>query len=112
DPPPSAVVEEGLGYGTVDGVPRDLQGSLRFPDALDLLAEEAAEEAEPEPDPTEYSELQERRRRLAAIDADLAAVHASLPPRSTLLVAGISVEAGASSLNAALLHGPGPDGTD
>ncbi len=112
DPPPPAVVEEGLGYGTVDGVPRDLQGSLRFPDALDLLAEEAAEEAEPEPDPTEYSELQERRRRLAAIDADLAAVHASLPPRSTLLVAGISVEAGASSLNAALLHGPGPDGTD
>ena len=117
DPPaPTTVVEEPVadGAGTVDGVPRDLQVPLRVPgvpDAPDALDDLLTEENEPEPDLTEHSELRERRERLAAIDEDLAAVRATLPPGSTLLVAGISVEAGASRLNAALLHGPGPDGT-
>ena len=111
DPPAPEPVGDELvdGTGTVDGVPRDLQVPLRLPGDTDPFDDE--EEVEPEPDLTETSELQERHERLAAIDRDLATIQATLPPDSTLLVAGISVEAGASRLNTALLHGPGPDGT-
>ncbi|MEY9213939.1 hypothetical protein NI17_022225 [Thermobifida halotolerans] len=103
DPPLSAAVEKELAENG------DTAADADSADALDGLVEE---EDEPEPDPTEYSELRERRERLAAIDEDLATVRATLPPKSTLLVAGVSVEAGASGLNAALLRGPGPGGED
>ncbi len=89
DPPAPEPVGDELvdGTGTVDGVPRDLQVPLRLPGDTDPFDDE--EEVEPEPDLTETSELQERHERLAAIDRDLATIQATLPPDSTLLVAGI-----------------------
>ncbi|WP_017558149.1 hypothetical protein [Nocardiopsis baichengensis] len=62
-------------------------------------------EAEPEPDPVQH---EDRLEALSAIDDRLAEVVDALPEDATLMVAGVSVEAGPSNLNAALLHGPGP----
>ncbi|NYE45287.1 hypothetical protein HDA32_000407 [Spinactinospora alkalitolerans] len=74
------------------------------------IDEDAVEEQEePEPDPIQDAD---RVERLSAVDAQLGTVLDSLPPGSVLMVAGVSVEAGASNLNAALLHGVGPDGED
>nr|WP_285758795.1 hypothetical protein [Nocardiopsis ansamitocini] len=72
--------------------------------------DEVEEEEEPEPSPGSAEDRQNRQDRLESLDADIAAVRATLPPGATLMVAGISVEAGTSSLNAALLHGVGPAG--
>ncbi|MBB6173633.1 hypothetical protein HNR23_003693 [Nocardiopsis mwathae] len=65
-------------------------------------------EDEPEPDPIQH---EHRLEALAAIDDELGRVLDVLPDDATLMVAGVSVEAGESNLNAALLHGPGPGGT-
>ncbi|GAB3207247.1 hypothetical protein GCM10027294_13060 [Marinactinospora endophytica] len=75
-------------------------------DAEDAAASDAEE---PEPDPVQDAD---RLERLASVDEQLGTVLADLPPGSTLAVAGVSVEAGASNLNAALLHGIGPNGED
>ncbi|ASU86056.1 hypothetical protein CDO52_05805 [Nocardiopsis gilva YIM 90087] len=64
-------------------------------------------EEEPEPDPIQH---EDRLEALAAIDDKLGQVLDLLPKNTSLMVAGVSVEAGASNLNAALLHGPGPQG--
>jgi hypothetical protein len=63
---------------------------------------------EPEPDPPQDDD---RTAALAGIDAEVGRVLDLLPPGSPVMVAGVSVEAGSSKLNAALLHGPGPGGT-
>nr|WP_241484965.1 hypothetical protein [Nocardiopsis potens] len=68
----------------------------------------ANSEEEPEPEPGPVQERQ-RREALADADAELGRVLDELPEGATLMVAGVSVEAGASRLNAALLHGPGPE---
>jgi len=68
----------------------------------------ANSEEEPEPEPGPVQERQ-RREALAEVDAELGRVLDALPENATLMVAGVSVEAGASRLNAALLHGPGPE---
>ncbi|TDQ53162.1 hypothetical protein [Actinorugispora endophytica] len=119
DPPPSPAAEEAEedeeaeelgGEGPDSG---EEGGSWDGGEAVEEAIEEGeVVEEEPEPDPSEYSELRERRERLTAIDEDLAVVLDTLPPGSTLMVAGISVEAGTSSLNAALLRGVGPGGQD
>lgn len=103
DPPPPRVTDEaGAGVAEPDG------GGFAVDGAEDE-SEEIPEE-EPEPDLSQDTELREREERLATIDTGLATVLDTLPPGSTLMVAGISVEAGTSSLNAALLHGVGPGG--
>ncbi|MBV2361912.1 hypothetical protein [Streptomonospora nanhaiensis] len=51
-----------------------------------------------------------RLAALARVDAQVGRVLDLLPPTATVAVAGISVDTGESELNAALLHGPGPDG--
>ncbi|MFC3994699.1 hypothetical protein ACFOVU_02155 [Nocardiopsis sediminis] len=65
--------------------------------------------AEPEPDPIQDDD---RLDALSAIDAQVGRLLEVLPEGSPVLVAGVSVEAGASKLTAALMHGPGPGGTD
>ncbi|GAA1984093.1 hypothetical protein GCM10009799_06880 [Nocardiopsis rhodophaea] len=65
-------------------------------------------EEEPEPDPIQH---EDRLEALAGIDEKLGRVLDLLPENTSLMVAGVSVEAGASNLNAALMHGPGPRGT-
>ncbi|GAB3483789.1 hypothetical protein [Nocardiopsis coralliicola] len=62
---------------------------------------------EPEPDPVQHST---RREALATIDAQVQHIRSELPAGAMLVVAGVSVEAGPSRLNAALLHGPSPGG--
>ncbi|GAA3751668.1 glycosyltransferase family protein [Salinactinospora qingdaonensis] len=64
--------------------------------------------SEPEPAPVDAAD---RVERLAAIDRQIGVVRTTLPDDAPLMVAGVSVEAGDSQLNAALLHGTGPDGT-
>ncbi|WP_449289420.1 hypothetical protein [Nocardiopsis chromatogenes] len=63
--------------------------------------------SEPEPDPVLSAD---RLEALSAIDERIGDVADALPEDATLIVAGVSVEAGRSNLNAALLHGPGPSG--
>ncbi|MFC4563558.1 hypothetical protein ACFO4E_16955 [Nocardiopsis mangrovi] len=65
--------------------------------------------AEPEPDPVQDDD---RLAALSAIDAQAGRLLDVLPEGSPVLVAGVSVDAGASKLTAALMHGPGPGGTD
>ncbi len=67
------------------------------------------DEEEPEPDPNQD---RDRLDVLARIDDQIGEVRENLPEGSAVMVAGVSVEAGASNLNAALLHGPGPGGTE
>ncbi len=77
------------------------------PDAEIDDEDEKPEEEEPEPDPIEDTD---RIDRLAAIDDQLGDVLEVLPEDSVLMVAGVSVEAGASELNAVMLRGPGSGG--
>ncbi|MFC7326558.1 hypothetical protein [Marinactinospora rubrisoli] len=78
------------------------------PDA-ELGEDAAVDREEPEPDPIQDAD---RLERLSAIDDQLGTVLDMLPAGATLMVAGVSVEAGPSNLNVAVLHGVGPGGED
>nr|WP_233515456.1 hypothetical protein [Marinitenerispora sediminis] len=78
------------------------------PDA-EFDEEDAPDQEEPEPDPIQDAD---RLERLRAIDDQLGTVLETLPEGATLMVAGVSVEAGPSNLNVAVLHGVGPKGED
>lgn len=76
---------------------------------IDIEETEVEEEREePEPDPIGDSD---RVERLRAIDDQLGEVLAAVPDSAAVVVAGVSVEAGPSHLNTALLYDPAAGGT-
>ncbi|MDA2812424.1 hypothetical protein O4J56_17410 [Nocardiopsis sp. RSe5-2] len=109
---PSALTEERVAGAWLTVVDLDGLSDLYLDPPVDPEASPGPEaspegDSEPEPDPVQSAD---RLEALSAIDERIGTVADAVPEGATLIVAGVSVEAGRSNLNAALLHGPGPAG--
>lgn len=109
---PSALTEERVSDAWLTVVDLDGLSDLYLDPPVDPEASPGPDaspegESEPEPDPVQSAD---RLEALSTIDERIGAVADAVPEGATLIVAGVSVEAGRSNLNAALLHGPGPAG--